>query len=62
MSRNKLEEKKYNTIYFHGKDIRSKKFQKNINRRHTLARTVSFNVIIILILLFIVWILANLAL
>ena len=56
----KLEKMTDNPIYFHGKDIRSIRFQKKINRRHSLARVVLFNLIILILIILILWILTNL--
>jgi hypothetical protein len=52
-------EKKYRYVLFHGEDVRTKKFQKKINRKPTLTYAILTNVVIILGLIFIVWLLAN---
>ena len=46
-------------MYFHGKDVRTKKFQKKINRKPTLTIAILTNVIIILLMIFIIWLLSN---
>jgi hypothetical protein len=52
-------ERKYRYVLFHGEDVRTKKFQKKINRKPTLTYAILTNVVIILGLIFIVWLLAN---
>ena len=59
-SESKLEKKVINPMYFHGKNVRSIRFQKKINRRHSLARVVLFNMIIIVLIILVLWILTNL--
>jgi len=56
----KVDEEKAN-IYFHGKDIRSKKFQKRINQKSntTLAYAIIINSIIIIGLIAIIWIIST---
>ncbi|MFX0057706.1 MAG: hypothetical protein ACFE85_06975 [Candidatus Hodarchaeota archaeon] len=53
---NKVEERE--TIFFHGKDVRSKKFQKRMNRKSntTLAYAILINSIIIIGLIMVIWI------
>ena len=50
------EEKEENIIYFHGKDIYSKKFQKLIHKKASLTRTILINTAIIVISILIVWV------
>lgn len=52
-------EKKYRYVTFHGEDVRTKQFQKKINRKPTLNYAILTNIIIILVSIFIVWLLAN---
>jgi len=52
-------EKKFRYITFHGEDVRTKRFQKKINRKPTLAYTILINSIIIIAFIFIVWLLVN---
>lgn len=52
-------EKKYRYVIFHGEDVRTKRFQKKINRKPTLTYAILTNIIIILGSIFIVWLLAN---
>jgi len=53
-------EKKYRYVIFHGEDVRTKRFQKKINRKPTLIRVILTNSVIILGSIFTVWLLANL--
>jgi len=53
-------EEKYRYITFHGEDVRTKRFQKKINRKPTLVYTILTNIIIILLFIFIMWLLVNL--
>jgi hypothetical protein len=57
MSVSERVEKKKDVIYFHGKDVRSKKFQKRINRKSntSLAYALLINSIIIVVLIMIIW-------
>ena len=52
-------ERKYRYFIFHGEDIRTKRFQKKINRKPTLTYAILTNIIVILGSIFIVWLLAN---
>ena len=52
-------ERKYRYVIFHGEDVRTKRFQKKINRKPTLTYVILANSIIILGSFFIVWLLAN---
>ncbi|NVM16755.1 MAG: hypothetical protein HWN80_03505 [Candidatus Lokiarchaeota archaeon] len=60
VSEREVEEKKYNWLYFHGKDVRTKKFQKKINKRPTLAYAIIINTAVILSIILTIWILASL--
>ncbi|GAH84066.1 unnamed protein product, partial [marine sediment metagenome] len=40
-------EKKYRYVTFHGENVRTKRFQKKINRKPTLVYTILTNIIII---------------
>ncbi|MFX0017480.1 MAG: hypothetical protein ACFFAK_16255 [Promethearchaeota archaeon] len=51
------EEEKKKLIYFHGKDIYSKKFQKRIHKKASLARAILINTTIIVVSILFVWIL-----
>jgi hypothetical protein len=53
-------ERKYRYVIFHGEDVRTKRFQKKINRKPTLIRVILTNSVIILGSIFTVWLLANL--
>jgi len=61
MSENKTEKNKERIILFHGQDVRSKKFQKNINRKSksSLFRVIIFNSVVIVSLLMIIFLLVN---
>ncbi|MFX0180846.1 MAG: hypothetical protein ACFE78_11700 [Candidatus Hodarchaeota archaeon] len=50
------EEKKNDILYFHGRHIYSKKFQKLIRKKASLTRTILINTAIIVISIIIVWI------
>ena len=56
MSESVSEEKKKDIIYFHGKDIYSKKFQKQIHKKASLTRAILINTTIIAISILIVWV------
>ena len=60
VSERELEESRYNWLYFHGEDVRTKKFQKKINKKHTLTYAILINTAIILDCILITWVLANL--
>jgi len=60
VSEREMEENRYNWLYFHGKDVRTKKFQKKINKKSTLTYAVLINTAIILGCILIIWILATL--
>jgi hypothetical protein len=60
VSEREMEEPRYNWLYFHGEDVRTKKFQKKINKKPTLTYVVLINTAIILGCISIIWILANL--
>jgi hypothetical protein len=53
-------EKQREIMYFHGKDIHSKKFQKRINRKSNISLTyaILINSIIILGIIMVIWMLA----
>ena len=51
--------RKYRYVYFHGKDVRTKKFQKKINRKPTLTKTILINSIIIISLIIVLWIIMS---
>ena len=48
-------EKKHKFVYFHGKNIHSKKFQKRINRKSNLSRVILVNILIISVAILTVW-------
>ena len=50
------EEKKNDIMYFHGKKIYSKKFQKLIHKKASLTRAILINTAIIVIAILIVWV------
>ncbi|MGB5910764.1 MAG: hypothetical protein WBH31_06175 [Promethearchaeia archaeon] len=56
MSESVSEEKKKDIIYFHGKDIYSKKFRKRIHKKASLTRAILINTTIIIISILIIWI------
>ncbi len=60
VSEREVEESKYNWLYFHGEDVRSKKFQKKINKKPTLTSAILINASIIIACILLIWILANL--
>ena len=60
VSESEMDESRYNWFYFHGKDVRSKKFQKKINKKPTLTYAILINSVIIIGCILIIWILANL--
>ena len=60
VSKREMEERRYNWFYFHGKDIRTKKFQKKINKKPTLTYAILVNTAIILGSILIFWIVVNL--
>jgi hypothetical protein len=60
VSKREMEELRYNWFYFHGKDIRTKKFQKKINKKPTLTYAILVNTAIILGSILIFWIVVNL--
>lgn len=51
-------DKEKDKLYFHGKCVRSKKFQKRINRKSstTLAYAIIINTIIIIGIIMVIWI------
>ncbi|MFX0140996.1 MAG: hypothetical protein ACFFDN_45575 [Candidatus Hodarchaeota archaeon] len=51
----KISKKKHQIVYFHGKDVRTKKFQKHINRKSKLNRVILVNSVIIVSLILITW-------
>jgi len=61
VSEREMEESRYNRLYFHGKDVHTKKFQKKINKKPTLTYAILINTAIISGCIFIIWIFANLA-
>ncbi|MHA2287841.1 MAG: hypothetical protein ACXABG_03540 [Promethearchaeota archaeon] len=52
-------ERKYRYDTFHGEDVRTKRFQKKINRKPTLVYVVLANAIILFASIFIIWLLVN---
>ena len=60
VSEREMEESKYNWLYFHGKDVRTKKFQKKINKKPTLVYAILMNATIIIGCILIIWIIATL--
>jgi len=60
VSEREIEEHRYKWLYFHGKDVRTKKFQKKINKKPTLTYAILINSVIIIGCILIIWILANL--
>ncbi len=60
VSESEMDESRYNWLYFHGEDVRTKKFQKKINKKPTLTYTILINTSIILGCILIIWILASL--
>jgi len=60
VSEREIEESRYNWLYFHGEDVRTKKFQKKINKKPTLTYAIWINTAIILGCILTIWILANL--
>ncbi|MHA1191400.1 MAG: hypothetical protein ACTSP9_03780 [Promethearchaeota archaeon] len=61
MSENIMENEEDRIILFHGKDVRSKKFQKKINRKSksSLFRVVIINAGILVGLIMIIFLLVN---
>jgi hypothetical protein len=55
-----IEERRYKWLYFHGKDVRTKKFQKKINKKPTLTYAILINSVIIIGCILLIWILADL--
>ncbi|NVM45430.1 MAG: hypothetical protein HWN79_10990 [Candidatus Lokiarchaeota archaeon] len=53
-------EKKYRYVTFHGEDVRTKRFQKKINRKPTLVYVILTNIIMVFAFIFIIWLLVNL--
>ena len=51
VSERELEERRYNWFYFHGKDVRTKEFQKKINKKPTLTYAILINTAVILSLI-----------
>lgn len=51
----KISKEKHQFVYFHGKDIRTKKFQKHINRKSRLTKVILTNSVIIVSLILIIW-------
>ncbi|MFX1493674.1 MAG: hypothetical protein ACFFBZ_05280 [Promethearchaeota archaeon] len=51
----KVSKKKHQIVYFHGKDIRTKKFQKHINSKSKLHKVILVNSVIIVSLILITW-------
>ncbi|MFX0026424.1 MAG: hypothetical protein ACFE8M_08400 [Candidatus Hermodarchaeota archaeon] len=51
----KISKEKCQIVYFHGKDIRTKKFQKHINRKSKLYKVILVNSVIIASLILITW-------
>jgi len=51
----KVLKEKHRIVYFHGKDLRTKKFQKHINRKSNLNKVILVNSVIIVSLILIIW-------
>ncbi len=51
----RISKEKHQIVYFHGKDIRTKKFQKHINRKSKLNKVILVNSVIIISLILITW-------
>jgi len=51
----KISKEKHRFVYFHGKDIRTKKFQKHINRKSRLTKVILTNLVIIVSLILIIF-------
>ena len=51
----KILNEKHQIVYFHGKDIRTKKFQRHINRKSNLNKVILVNSVIIISLILIAW-------
>jgi len=60
VSEREVEESRYKWLYFHGEDVRSKKFQKKINKKPTLTSAILINATIIIASILLIWIVANL--
>jgi len=60
VSESEMEKSRYNWLYFHGKDVRTKKFQKKINKKPTLTHAILINTAIIFGCILLIWILASL--
>ncbi len=60
VSESEMDESRYNWLYFHGEDVRTKKFQKKINKKPTLTYAILINTSIILGCILTFWILASL--
>jgi hypothetical protein len=60
VSESEMDKSRYNWLYFHGEDVRTKKFQKKINKKPTLTYAILINTSIILGCILIIWILASL--
>ncbi|MHA1318920.1 MAG: hypothetical protein ACTSQ1_03800 [Promethearchaeota archaeon] len=60
VSESEMDESRYKWLYFHGEDVRTKKFQKKINKKPTLTYAILINTSIILGCILIIWILASL--
>lgn len=56
MSESVMLEKDKEYILFHGKNIRSKKFQNKINKKASLTHAILLNTAIIVISIMVVWI------
>ncbi len=61
VSESEMDESRYNWLYFHGEDVRTKKFQKKINKKPTLTYAILINATIITACILIIWIVANLS-
>lgn len=56
MSESVSEEKQKDIVYFHGKNINSKKFQKRIHKKASLIRAILINTTIIITSILIIWV------
>ena len=60
VSESEMDKSRYNWLYFHGEDVRAKKFQKKINKKPTLTYAILINISIILGCILLFWVLASL--
>jgi len=55
MSEGISEETRKNLVYFHGKNVRSKKLLKRMSKKPSLTRAILINTAIIVVSILIVW-------